>query len=600
MRARLGGLRALGVGIWRRFFPSPDRSPTRVLRPPAVLPRLGSPGPGGVWVPILLAVTAGFVLWPASITPWELYAGGTPDLPGNVAHHWMIQTRGLAAATHNRMQMYPCSIDFVVLLGFPLDVYTAWPFVAVFGRSAGFTLWQVASLWAAGCAMAWLAARWWRSHSAGLVAGVAYQCAPVITWGMDEGRFMEVVGAAFIPLSLGLFARSLVSGRRWEAVVGGACLGFAALSYWFFGFFVVLALGVLLLLAKVERRPVLRPASLALVGILLVAGLPLAYTLLGASILPAIDLSSGSKIQIGGQMARVADVIELRALTFSSMVMGHFRPGPLAMGLALLGVVGMRTRRWAAPLCWIGLAVWLATGLWIKLPGDQPLPGAFHLFDHLPMLKRYWWPNRILYIASPAIALLIAGGAVRLPRASHVPLVAVILAALLLAEAFVVQRQLPLTTSSNQTTAVAKVLSEREGPVLLLPIPSGELRRNMASLLDQPVHGRPMVSSMMPPTEAMAPAPYQQLFQRPGLAHLVACEQDSDVALLVSQEEANSDLHDIGVAEVYVEEDFLVGQHDQALLDPSEVDAYFACIERMLGSDYELRGPLRIYPVSAG
>ena len=122
----------------------------------------------------------------------------------------------------------------------------------------------------------------------------------------------------------------------------------------------------------------------------------------------------------------------------------------------------------------------------------------------------------------------------------------------------------------------------------------------MASLLDQPVHGRPMVSSMMPPTEAMAPAPYQQLFKRPGLAHLVACEQDADITLPVSQQEAHGDLRDIGVEEVYVEEDFLVGQHDQALLDRSEVDAYFACIERMLGGDYELRGPLRIYPVSAG
>jgi hypothetical protein len=568
-----------------------------VNRPPTVLPRLGSAGPGGWWVPIALAATAGIVLWPASVAPWELYAGGTPDLPGNVAHHWLIQTRGLAAATHNRMQMYPCSIDFVVLLGFPLDAYTAWPFVAVFGRAAGFTIWQVCTLWAAGCAMAWLAARWWRSHAAGLVAGVAYQCAPVITWGMDEGRFMEVVGAAFIPLSLGLFATALVSGRRWPALAGGGCLGLAALSYWFFGFFVALALGVLLVLALVERRPILRPTFLMLVGMLLVAGLPLAYTFLGASILPAIDVSNGSRIQIGGQLTRVADVIELRGLTLSSMVLGHFRPSPLAFGLVLLGTIGLRARRWAAPLCWIALAVWLATGLWLKLPGGLPLPGAFHLFDYLPMLNRYWWPNRILYVASPAIALLVAGGAIRLPRPSRAPVVAVILAALLLAEAFVIQRQLPVTTSSNRTTAVARVLAEGEGPVLLLPIPSGELRRNMSSLLDQPVHGRPLVSSMMPPTEAMAPTPYRRLFMRPGLSHLVACEVNKDVALQVSREDAFGDLSDIGVSEVYVEEGFLVGQHELEPLDPLEVSAYLTCIERMLGSDYEVRGPLRIYPV---
>lgn len=588
---------ASGRRGWRRIFGAGDRRPDTVIRPPVVLPRLGSPGPGGWWVPIVLAFTAGIVLWPASIAPWDLYAGGTPDLPGNVAHHWMVQTRGLQAATHNRMQMYPCSIDFVVLLGFPLDVYTAWPFVALFGRSAGFTIWQVTSLWAAGCAMWWLASRWWRSHPAGLVAGVAFQCAPVITWGMDEGRFMEVVGAAFIPLSLGLLARGLVRGRPVDTLASGACMGFAALAYWFYGFFVALALGVLLLLALVERRPVLRPAILVLVGTALVAGLPLGYTVLGASILPAIDVSSGSDIRIGGQLMRVADVIELRSLTFSSMIHGHFRPGPLAMGLALLGTIGMRARRWVAPLCWITLACWLATGLWIKLPGGLPLPGPFHFFDHLPMLNRYWWPNRILYIASPALALLVAGGAVRFPRPARAPVVAALLAALLLAEAFVIQRQLPVVTSSNRTTAVARVLAEREGPLLLLPIPSGELRRNMASLLDQPVHGRPMVSSMMPPTEAMAPSPYQRLFARPGLSHLVVCEMDPKMDLRVTREEAWQDLRDIGLREVYVEEGAMVGQHEQEPLDPASVRAYLSCIEQLLGSEYEVRGPLRIYPV---
>lgn len=585
---------------WRMVFPSAELRRNAVLRPPALLPRLGSPGPGGWWVPLVLAFTAGIVLWPASIAPWELYAGGTPDLPGNVAHHWMIQTRGLEAATHNRMQMFPCSIDFVVLLGFPLDVYTAWPFVAVFGRSAGFTIWQVTSLWAAGWAMAWLASRWWRSHPAGLVAGVVYQCAPVITWGMSEGRFMEVVGAAFIPFSLGLFARGLVRGRPWEAVAGGACMGFAALAYWFFGFFVALALGVLVLLALVERRPVLRPLSLALLGTLLVAGLPLGYTFLGASILPAIDVSTGSDIRIGGQLMRVADVIEFRALTLSSMIQGHFRPGPLAMALVLRGGVGMRARRWAAPLGWIVLSCWLATGLWFMLPGGLPLPGPFHFLDHLPMLNRYWWPNRILYIASPALALLVAGGAIRLPRPSRAPVVAVVLAALLLTEAFLIQRQLPVETSSNRPTEVARVLAEREGPLLLLPIPSGELRRNMASLLDQPVHERPMVSSMMPPTEAMAPSPYQRLFQRPGLAHLVLCEADAETALTVAPAKARQDLRDIGLNEVYVEEAALVGQHELEPLDQASIQAYLTCIERMLGSEYEPQGPLRIYPIHGG
>ncbi|NOY26507.1 MAG: hypothetical protein GXP62_11595, partial [Oligoflexia bacterium] len=321
-------------------------------------------------------MSAWVLLLPASAAPSRWFPGDPsyPDLSCTVNYFWLLSQRGWLGATHSRLLMYPNVADFVLLAGFQLDALVARPFIAVFGLTAGFTLFQVTALWLAGASAAWLAGCWWRSPVAALVGGIVCQSSPVLVRELAYGRPTQVFGIIFVPLALGLFARALVTKGQGSAFLSGLMLGFAALSYWFYGFFCGLGMASLWVLSLVERRWAFRSVFACLAGTSLVVGLPIAYTLVGQAPMAAMDTTLWDTVVHGGRSMVLAQLLEERDLGSLALSEGLLGITPIVVLLGFAGAWGQRARRWVAPALWLALATLIAAGPIINLPGSVPLP----------------------------------------------------------------------------------------------------------------------------------------------------------------------------------------------------------------------------------
>ncbi len=600
----------------------------RLRRPAqeAVLPRLG-PRPRYM-LPVYLALllTAWIVLQPASRTPWSTLPGNLehPDASYALNNHWVIQSRGFLASLNSRLLAFPVGEDRFVTSGFPLDVLAAWPLVKLLGWPAGLTVFLVLALWAAGAAMAWLAGRWWRSAWAAAVAGVAYQTSGVLLVEATRGAYHTVLGAVFVPLALGLLARALVTRSQRDGLLAGACAGLAALAYWYLGWFVGLGAAALVLLGFVERRAPWRVYLAAATALVVVAGLPLVYTAVCAAEAPGYDIDKWDMILTGAKEQSLAGwVASENGLLSEKAPVGLWAWRPVLVGLVLLGIWRRRRRRWMAPALWIALGLLLAIGPWVVLPGGLLLPGPQLGSMDTPMLRRMWWPYRALLLAAPAVALLAAGGAARLhgwlprmqgladrvfarlremevehaihrrwvPRA--LPHLGYLLAALLLAEAFLVQPRLPLASMPFVRSAAARTLSRGgKGPALVLPFGRTPMRKDTFMYVDQIHHRRPLLNSPTFPHASLVTLRMRRSPTWAALDYLGLCEVNpkakghkKDFA------RAMAGLRQVGLKAVHVQ--MTVVQAAETRLP------YLRCIERMLGSRYDKAGPFRVYPVSA-
>jgi len=212
---------------------------TRPLLPmPQARERLG-------WLPVAVQVlVALIVMGPVLMRAGTHVPGkhGLADLPGTLNMHWLVHEVGLMGITHNRMLMYPSTVDRVVIDGFPMDALLSWPFLAMFGWPAGFTIFMLVAMVALGCATAWLAQCWWGDARAAAVAGAMAQLSPYLMRELLQGRPTQVVGAIFLPLALGLILRGITRDSPKDAALGGAMVGLGALCYWYYGAFFVIAI----------------------------------------------------------------------------------------------------------------------------------------------------------------------------------------------------------------------------------------------------------------------------------------------------------------------------------------------------------------------
>lgn len=592
------------------------------LRRRAVLPRLG-PRPPGMWpVHCALLLSAWLLLWPASRTPWERLPGDqlSPDASHALNNHWVVRARGLLGATNNRMTAYPVGQDRVVSAGFPLDVLASWPLVSTLGWPTGFSLYLVLLLWGSGVSMAWLAGRWWRSAWAAAVAGVAYQSSGVLLLECSRGCYNNLAGAVFVPLGLGLLARAVIQRRQRDALLAGAAAGLAALCYWFLGFYLVLGMVVLGLLALVERRFPWRVYLAALVGLALVVGLPLIYAAVTLAEVPGHDIGKWDMILVGStERSLVRWIAETNTLVAPGQS-GLRAIRPLLWLCALLGLWGCRSRRWAAPAIWILLGLALAMGPWIALPGGLLLPGPLLGLMDAPLLRRLWWPYRALLLAAPALALLAGGGAARLQRAlpriqqlaralfakleqmevQHavqrrwtmrlLPHAGILLAALLLAEAFLTHPLLPLPHAAAVAPATARELARGEGPVLELPFGNTPMRRDTTMFAEQRFHGRPLINSPIFPHASLATKRLRSSPTWTALDYLGLCEVNPRAeGHRKNLKGAIAGLDRVGLKQVHVKIAVVQAWAGRR--------TYLSCIEKMLGSKYVTSGPYRVYPV---
>jgi len=569
-----------------------------------LLPRLG-PGALRWWVVAGLLLSAWVLLLPSSASPWALLPGdgSFPDLPATVQYYWVLQERGFLALAHDRMLMYPGTFNTLAMRGFPLDGLASQPFLALFGWPAGFTLFQITSLWCAGLSMAWLAGRWWRSPLAALVAGLALQASGPLVREMSYGRPTQVFAAIFAPLAFGLLARALLERRDRDALGAGVLLGLSTLAYWFAGLFYGLGFVVLLAMAVLERVSPWRPAALCAVSCLTVIVLPAAYTLSALSEMGTVNATLWTLVSHSGHQVPLAQILEQRDL-FAALPEGIVGLTPLCFGAALFCLWSAPVRRWAAPLGWLLTGLALACGPWLQLSEDALLPGPFAWIPSVPVVSRLWWPDRAMLLVAPALALLAGGGIAALHRRLlprwKAAWMALPVGALLLGEAFLGLPNLPMRATDGTPSPQAQILAQGTGPLLVLP-QSGAASNARAFLLDQVFHGRPLVNGAIPPSSSTAPLAYAEVSALPAMKHLYGCFEDP--WLEAASADSLVPLRRFGLQQVHVdvvklplftqERGFLPGSTEGQ--NSNFRENYLACLEELLGPPTEVSSTFRVY-----
>jgi len=520
--------------------------------------------------------------------PWRYYPGFSdfPDLHGTIQYHWLVHHEGLFDAVASQYIMFPAEINRWVLDGFPLDAIASFPWLLVFGWPTGFTLFQIAALWAVGLAMLWMGRTWFPNTPTVLVGAIAYQSAACIIREMAYGRPTQVFGAIFFPLAWGMAHRALTEAKHRDAILSGVFLGLSALSYWFHGIFC--GIGILLLFffgsnlsALVSRprdpsmvpKPVfsriwaqipLRLQGLALISVgcsVVVMG-PLIHTIMNLEQQPGVELNLWSTVIHSGQEIELSFLLTERSALATWHAESSFIPSPLLIVLIALAVVAQPVRTWLAPLAVMSMGFVFSLGPVIPFLGIDIL-APFSLISVTPGLQRLWWPDRALFLAAPAMALLVIAGAqsvhqVLLYRLRMSPSPQRLTYAIcigLLMEAFLFSNNLPMPTTNGEPSAVAQELAERDGPLLVLPTASSRMRRGATMLIDQVTHERPLLNGPMPPSGETAPTHYKETFEVDGLAHLLLCESETDQTVFTEDAPvAREALIALGIDEIIVEE----------------------------------------------
>jgi len=577
------------------------------------------------WIYLLLLLSAFIVLLPGSASPGSSLPGsrGNLDAFHTPNFHWLVHREGLTGITASDTLFYPMKEDWLLAAGFPLDALASWPFLALLGWPVGYMLFAVLTIWGVGASMAWLAGRWWRSGAAALVGGVAAQTSLLMTYELNSGRLTQVFGAIGVPLTVGLLTLALAQ-KSWRHGLGaGVAMGLSALAYWYLGLFLALAALVLVLLTLLERRSPLKALLFTALGVLLVAGAPMAYTV------GALDEIRGIQVGLDGRLTNLGANIPLTIFIGSNNLLfnlddnlGIGAPYLLSLVLVALGFLGRPARRWVAPACWIGMGLVLSIGTFSLLPGYIYLPGPFLALSKLPIFQRFWWPYRMYYLIMLGLALLAAGGAARLmdlllnraavgdllPRLSRrlrtapaampptlarrrlAAVLALVLAAGVLSESFALQKNLPVQTIGGAPSKEASILSRGEGPLLLLPFGTAREDQSPTYLLDQIHHGRPLVNGDISPLEAVSPRALKRSPAWPALESLVRCEWRDAGITPINREKVQLSLQATGLKAVHV--------WTRAIsADENLRERYIKCIEVLLGEKYRTEGPYRVYPV---
>jgi hypothetical protein len=519
-------------------------------------------------------------------------APGMSDLPGTVNYHWLVSEVGPAGLIESQQLMYPAVVDRLVLDGFPLDALASMPFTALFGWPAGFTVFCFACFLALGLAHALLARAWWGSPAAAAVAGVVAQCSPFLIQELTGGRLTQIFGAIFLPLILYFLLSSVARNCAKTGLLAGICMGLGTLAYWYYGvFFGLVALTVMG--AAWRSGGALRSVLLAFgFGLVLVVAGPIAHTFSSINDVPGIGTAWADGVAHGGNLLSLTEILEHRDLGARVLSDAVLAPQLVVALLMVLTLRHQQRVRWLLPGVWLVMALLFAAGPTISILGLLDVPGPFRLFQAAPFLRRLWWPDRALVMMVPAMALLASGGvAVVLDRwqsASARPgLTALLISGLVLCEAFWVIPGLPMVTTWGAETEASTVLAAGTGPVLILPMGSGEREPDARMLIDQIHHGRPLVNGPMTPGVSAAPAAFSRFGETPGMAALIACERGRPS---IQGAPGFADMRAVGIDVVYLD-----SGRGRALAGGR--DSFERCIRRFLGPPLSEEGPYQIYAV---
>lgn len=578
---------------------SPLPQPVAGLQRAPLVPRLGPLPEGWPAIGVLASLVAWALCLPASLNPTSLIVGGAPDLPGLTHTASQMALRGPGVWSHSRLIMYPSLHNLYSEFSFPADGLLAAPLISLLGWPAGFTAFSVLSLALAGATAGLLAASWWRSLSAGLLAVIALQTSGVVLRELYEGRLTHVMGLALAPIAVAFFCRGLVEDRGRWSFLAGLAVGGSALIFWYQAVWVGLMLLAIFFAGVLERLPVARQTAWGALGTMLVAGFPLIFTALHAGSHPGSQLGAWDLVEeIPGEPVALVSLLEGRDVGGMGYRTGAWAPRPLLLGACLLGLAAGPARRIVVPIAWILLAWLLAEGPVFGLPGAKIISPVI-LQSLVPLMRRYWWPDRYLLMASLGVAILVGGGLLAWLRGLpplRQRLAMALAGAALLTEAALLLPTLPMASTPGPDPERVAALLSRSGPLLMVPVKDLDPdARNQVwyseRLLEQIAHQRPLLTGPMNP-EAVVAGPLYHAFWMGGLLRAIRdCElshppeRGEDWA---SEVQASKDrLYRVGLREVTA---------DPLLEGPEEVaTAWRTCLEGLLGPPSAQEGPFRIY-----
>jgi hypothetical protein len=423
---------------------------------------------------------------------------------------------------------WPGGADSMIVAGGPLPALFALPWLLALGYPGFWNPFVAACLIANGLAAAWLAAQTGAGDRGRLLAGLAFGLAPAVLREVSTGN-QDVFFAAPLPLALGLGLKGLTGSRR-QALLGGAAVVLASLSWWPFG---LLTAGLLVGLGLWKaRREEVRSVVLDRLGWMArtwVPGMALLLPLLASRMRAADHAAPLSRLP-----EALADIDAARldfALSASTslppgrLVALSEQPGEVLGSLLVLVLLttwflvqGRRQLIWPALLILSALAsvgAWLAPG-WDVSDGWLPLPLAWAQ-AWLPGLDGITRPQRFLVFSALAQAVMLGVLWTRLEERGSLWAARVgagALALVLIAMPWA-QGVAPLASSSFEPPGWIEAIDE---PGAIVAIPLGWTD---SAALWQPLHGQPISGG---PGEVQAFAsnsPTRQLYEeRPELRPL--------------------------------------------------------------------------------
>ena len=385
-----------------------------------------------------------------------------------------------------------------LLLPNVVDHALGWPLAKALPFPLSDNLWWLLVLTANGLAGHWMGYRLTGEHGPGFVAGVAWLCCG---WLLREANLHHAPQALalFAPLCLVHGMLAFRTDSRREALLGGLFLGLAAISYWYLGLFLGLAL-----LTQVRRESWRRALEGAGAACLIAAPF-LAWTLWNAADMPLADPAiKPAPLQVPGDVSALPEQLRFvaqhgadPALLFRDLPLDRSNRVPLVLlGLA---AVGLWLRREWSLVAMAGLGFVFALGPFLKLGEDLVLVGGdpialpFRWLGALhPFLERLHWPERWGLLVPLALIPL----ALCVQRVRWYP------APLLLLETLLLSRNAPLQTWDLADLEGWRALEATDGAVLELPLSRGGLAAPLVGL-HQRYHRRDIVNPLLlPPGEA--------------------------------------------------------------------------------------------------
>jgi hypothetical protein len=270
---------------------------------------------------------------------------------------------------------------------------------------------------------------------AAFLAGLIYAFSPHQFGHLSQ---LQLLSIAWLPLTLLFLDRFWAHGRPRDGFVFALCAAFQTLSAFYYGFQVVLAVGLYVgmqvvvsgqwLVVRRLSSIVHRPSYIIHRLISLLPWVALAGVLIAPFAAPywRVRGELGLERSIGETLRNAATLEEwvrppaanllYWALPGLASAEGGLFPGVIPIGLAALGLL-IRRGRWAGRGFWLLLAltaVILSLGPQLKLtaadPGGLALPFGW-LYEHVPGMTAIRAPGRFANSAFLALAMLAASGA---------------------------------------------------------------------------------------------------------------------------------------------------------------------------------------------